>query len=576
MRVRILISIAFVIALIAITSPRAALGQRRSNLGSAAAPSTIETVTTTETVIFAYVSPTGDVKFNGNGYGPNEPVTINIQITSEGIISDLLIATWTVYTDAAGEFATGWVTPDPVGTYKVLGYGQLSARNAAATFYGPDANPAANLDQCANGQLGSPLICIDPNWENGNLNESKAHYFEGEVVAYRMRFINLDTAVSHTVVIEWDTTENSGGKHALDYVVSYNFSETNANPCSGVTGCDPTSFDTGSIPLDPHVAAGNDQIPGSADDITQIPGVFTLFGGTITNVSGYTVAGTYSGASQTSIAITFTTAVANPVLAWGGHISTRYDWGFDHSAISIPGAPYHMRLLDLDGAGGNQDRSLSASAVIFPATLTIIKDAQPNIAMPFSFTAGGQPNLSDFILEDDGDLNDGMIDRKTFTNLAYFGSANQVVITEAYPGKIFSVGDIVCTSDPHGGTGTNNYTFSLENRNVSVTLEEGEIVTCTFVNLVTGPTAGYAYLSGRVLRNYGQPISRALITVARMSNGEIRYAYTNSFGYYRFEELQAGEDYVVSVRAGRYTFDPASLVIGLNQDVGNFNFTALP
>ena len=31
-----------------------------------------------------------------------------------------------------------------------------------------------------------------------------------------------------------------------------------------------------------------------------------------------------------------------------------------------------MRLIDLDGSGGNQDMSLSAKAVIFPAMITII------------------------------------------------------------------------------------------------------------------------------------------------------------------------------------------------------------
>ena len=196
--------------------------------------------------------------------------------------------------------------------------------------------------------------------------------------------------------------------------------------------------------------------------------------------------------------------------------------------------------------------------------------------MPFNFTATGQPGLSDFALQDDGDPNDGTSDRKTFTNLAYFGAANQVIITEAYPGTIFSVGDISCTSDPHGGTGTNNYTFSLEDRNVAVTLEEGEIVTCTFVNLVTGPTAAPVQLSGRVVNYYDRPISGAIITVSQMSTGEIRYAFTNQFGYYRMSDLPSGENYIVTVRSKRYRFDPASVVIGLNEDIVDFNFKALP
>src|SRR5207244_2918508 len=69
-------------------------------------------------------------------------------------------------------------------------------------------------------------------------------------------------------------------------------------------------------------------------------------------------------------------------------IATRHDWGLFNSAVAISGSPYHMRLLNLDppNRGGNQDRSLSADAVIFPASVTIVKDALPNDLANFSFT----------------------------------------------------------------------------------------------------------------------------------------------------------------------------------------------
>jgi hypothetical protein len=76
---------------------------------------------------------------------------------------------------------------------------------------------AGNLDQCANGPLDAPVPCTTGGpggaWQNGNLNQNQAHYFEGDSVPYRARFIGLDTAVTHTMIIEWDTTEN--GRHAL-------------------------------------------------------------------------------------------------------------------------------------------------------------------------------------------------------------------------------------------------------------------------------------------------------------------------------------------------------------------------
>ena len=50
-------------------------------------------------------------------------------------------------------------------------------------------------------------------WVNGNLGASKAVYFEGDSIPYRMLFDNLTPGSSHAVTIEWDTTKSS--KHAL-------------------------------------------------------------------------------------------------------------------------------------------------------------------------------------------------------------------------------------------------------------------------------------------------------------------------------------------------------------------------
>src|SRR5439155_22719727 len=115
--------------------------------------------------------------------------------------------------------------------------------------------------------------------------------------------------------------------------------------------------------------------------------------------------------------ITFTASVNNPVLAWGGHISSRQDWGANNSAVAISGSPYHMRLIDLDGAGGNQDRSLSAQAVIFPGSITIIKDATPNGSTSFDFTASPSP-LANFSLVDDG--TPANTNKKLFSNILTF------------------------------------------------------------------------------------------------------------------------------------------------------------
>ena len=116
----------------------------------------------------------------------------------------------------------------------------------------------------------------------------------------------------------------------------------------------------------------------------QDPGVFTMFGGTITAVSSYTVPPDYLDDTSTSVTIYFTAGDADAVLAWGGHIAERADWGLDNSAVYISGSPYHMRLKswydETNGRSlnvGQGDLSLSAEAVIYPASITIIKGTDP-------------------------------------------------------------------------------------------------------------------------------------------------------------------------------------------------------
>ena len=253
--------------------------------------------------------------------------------------------------------------------------GETSGLTTQATM----ANPSADLDQWANLPTAS--------WVNGNLGASKAFYREGDSIPYRLRFGNL-TLAPHTVTIEWDTTKSS--KHALDYLTTFDRSfpplANPPTPCTGVSGCGSAS--TYAIPVDPQV---------SGSSVTPVAGLFTIYGGTVSSVSAYSYSNGsgFVGDKSARISITFTPTQANPVIAWGGHISTRLDWGVSNSAVTIPGSPYHTRLVELDGGGGNQDRSLSADAVVFPGSITIIKDAVPNSAQDFAFTAtGGLPRRS--------------------------------------------------------------------------------------------------------------------------------------------------------------------------------------
>src|SRR5437763_1617680 len=132
------------------------------------------------------------------------------------------------------------------------------AAGAAAETVVTAGHPSADLDQCRNGSFHAPVRCADRAWVNGNANAIHAHYVEGDSIAYRMRFENIDIG-PHTVRIEWDSTER--GKHALDYLTTYDRTDP-ADPCTDVAGCGGRTLHA--IPPAPAVSgAGGTQVPGS-------------------------------------------------------------------------------------------------------------------------------------------------------------------------------------------------------------------------------------------------------------------------------------------------------------------------
>lgn len=71
----------------------------------------------------------------------------------------------------------------------------------------------------------------------------------------------------------------------------------------------------------------------------------------------------------------------------------------------------------------------------------------------------------------------------------------------------------------------------------------------------------------------GYGISRARVTLTDAS-GEARTALTNSFGYFRFDSVSAGQTYVFNVSHKRYHFAPQ--VLSVNEAIENVDFVALP
>ena len=237
----------------------------------------------------------------------------------------------------------------------------------------PGGSGSASLEQVRNGSALSPVI--NPPWVNGNAGASNAHYTEGWAIPYRLVMTGLSTG-THIVVLEWDT--KASGKNALDFLTHYDLLDYPAGthnltfghgketitPNAGYASLT-ASTTNGSIPAPTFVPSA----PASFTSLTADQKKMTIYGGTISSI---TIGAQTLSTSQ--VIITFSASGSTAILSWGAHIASRADWG-GNSAASISGSSYHMRLGSLDGSGGNQDRSLSASAVVLPPPCNITAGA---------------------------------------------------------------------------------------------------------------------------------------------------------------------------------------------------------
>ncbi len=68
-------------------------------------------------------------------------------------------------------------------------------------------------------------------------------------------------------------------------------------------------------------------------------------------------------------------------------------------------------------------------------------------------------------------------------------------------------------------------------------------------------------------------VARAVVYLTDQ-NGSNRTALTNQFGYYRFDEVEVGQTYILNAYSKRYLF--ATQVVNVTDSLDNLNFTVMP
>ncbi len=346
------------------------------------------------------------------------------------------------------------------------------------------SGPSADLEQCAN----DGTTCDTShaaNWQTGNLNSSNSDYTEGESVPYRSVIDGLSVGATYAVTISWKSS--SDGRKTLDYITSFDRTETTADPCAG-SACSGSPV-TLSIPSN-----GSLGIPQAAGNISLWGGTFIVAGATVansgdlcvgatcviaSNPTAYSMTGTLATTSTISMRVLFTASATSAVLAWGGHIASQVDWGIGQAAGAVNGASYHMYFTELECSNlncnvGREERSMLTSAVTVPGSITIEKNASVKGSAIFGFTASPAP-LASFDLVDDGSIGDpdSTPAAQTFAGIVDFTT---YTVTESST-SLWSLTNLACTVlAPNGGSQT------VDGPSVVIDLREGEMITCTYSN----------------------------------------------------------------------------------------------
>jgi hypothetical protein len=203
-----------------------------------------------------------------------------------------------------------------------------------------------------------------------------------------------------------------------------------------------------------------------------------------------------------------------------------------------------------------------------------------------------------------GGTRDNFIDIGAFEfNAAYVGVLPVVIISQPYFQLIAqnNGGFTYCLSSgslPPGLTGIPNCFASLDKRDLvsspnavvaisgtptssgtypfAITASSGatSVVTNYQIN-VLGPTAAGVSVGGQVLTANNTGVSGARVALIG-GNGETRIAMTNPFGYFRFDSVQAGQTYIISVQSKRNHFVNSTQVISVVDEIRDLVFVALP
>ncbi|MEP6944915.1 MAG: carboxypeptidase regulatory-like domain-containing protein, partial [Acidobacteriota bacterium] len=157
-----------------------------------------------------------------------------------------------------------------------------------------------------------------------------------------------------------------------------------------------------------------------------------------------------------------------------------------------------------------------------------------------------------------------------FPGIGTFNLGTQLTITEAASGTTI----VVAVTSP-----TSPLVADATNRRGTITLNrsalDSQFNEISFTNAIGGggSTAAGVSVTGRVLTAGGNGLTNAYVILSGI-NGTSRRAMTSAFGYFRFDDVEAGGTYILNVDSKRFSFTPRS--ISVDDELTNVELVAVP
>lgn len=298
------------------------------------------------------------------------------------------------------------------------------------------------------------------------------------------------------------------------------------------------------------IIAGN--ISGNGNPVDYVGSISDLDNNLINNNNnpGLAPLGNYGGATPTHALV-----LNSPALNAGSDcVLTANGCNFTHSAYAF------------DQRGTNAQRKIGASVDIgaFERNITVDQNTLPNGSQtqPYSQTLTAT-RLTSFA---ENLWTSEKIDLfNANASFAPFTFSIVMISGQSLPPEItLSSGGLLSGMPTNFG----NFTFT-----VKATDTDGMAGVRQYSLYILLPTSASAAVSGTVRTASGNGIRNASVTLTDM-NGNVRKIQTGSFGFYKFEDVEVGQTYIISVSAKRFTFAQSSRVLSVSEDAAEVDFIA--